>query len=116
MATSSQSARARASVGLPIYCPNWCENEPCNGEHFGHSDDYVPATAGLPLRLDHSMGVSFPAIGVALAWNTIDHGHPAVSLHVSGSNVDTQADMQLHEAEKLLESLKRAIETLRSNR
>lgn len=106
MAKASQNSAARVSVTSPISCPAWCTHQRCNG------DDYVPATAGLPLRLDHSTGVSFPAIGVALAWDIIDHRPPAVSLHVNGDGVDTQADMQLHEAKALLRSLKRAIKTL----
>lgn len=97
-----------------IKCPKWCQHETCNGEHYNEGDAYVPATAGLPLRLDHSMGVSFAAVGVALRWGQLDHCHPGVSIHVNGEGVDTEVEMQVHEAEELVKSLKRAIKTLRA--
>jgi hypothetical protein len=113
MAKASQTSARAASVELRNSCPAWCEEDNCKGEHFGATQDYVPATAGTPEQLDYSMGVSFPAVSAALRWNTIDHCQPAVSLHINGFKVDTEIEMQLHEAEALLESLKRNIKTLR---
>lgn len=112
MAKAFQKRPAVASVGLPISCLSWCEEEECSGEHFGKSDDYVPAAAGLPLRCDHNMGAAFPAVGIALRWGQRDHCHPGVSVHVNGQGVDTEFEMQLHEAKALLGSLKRAIRAL----
>lgn len=112
MAKASQKKTPAASVEVPIPCPSWCQEEKCNGEHYNQGDAYVPATAGLPLSLDHSMGVSFPAVGVALRWGQRDNCHPGVSVHINGQNVDEEFEMQVHEARALVKSLKRAIKTL----
>ncbi len=111
--TEQAKAACAANPGVTYTVhPAWCDDTDCRGEHNGTvTSEYLPATGGLP-RVDYERGTHFPAVGVALAWDTLDQLDPCVLVHVSGAEHDAQLDLRPREARALAAAILEAADRL----
>lgn len=96
-----------------IVCPSWCDAPNCRGEHSGTvGDGPVPATASLPCHSKSGGVYIFPTVTIGLYELPADHSDPAVTVWIASEDIDTQADLRLHEAKELLVELEPAVAIL----
>lgn len=91
----------------------WCDTTCALPDEHMQVSVYTPATLSLGFEMDTS-GCRFPAVGVGIVWDkTVDRDAlPAVSLDISGPNVDADAELRLDEAKRVRAALDVAIQAL----
>jgi len=92
-----------------LSCPPWCLNASADCQHHESEEiARIPAT-GQPPTYSSYGGFSARGIDLRLYHAVEENRPPSVSLRIGSETVDTEAHLQLHEAQDLLRYLEAAI-------